>query len=112
LNFSAATVNGFLGIILLALEAVIGTRFLLLAFGANKSSGFVSFMFDLSWPFVRPFSNAFRTHSWDQGIIEPASILAICVYATVFAFAMLLVRAVVPEVRERHAVERIRSTRV
>jgi hypothetical protein len=111
LSFSAATVNGLLGIVLLALESVIATRFLLLTFGASRSSGFVRFVFDLSWPFVRPYSSAFRTHSWNQGIIEPASLLAIGVYAIVVAFSMLVVRAVVPEVRERHAVQTVRSTR-
>jgi hypothetical protein len=111
-DFSAATVNGFLGIVLLALEAVLATRFLLIAFGANRTSGFVSFMLDLSWPFVRPFSNAFAIHSWDQGIIEPASLLAIGVYAIAFGLVMLIISAVVPTYRERHDVARSQTTHV
>jgi hypothetical protein len=112
MDLSSATVNGLLGIVLLALEAVIATRFLLIAFGANRRSGFVSFMLDLSWPFVRPFSNAFATHTWDQGIIEPASLLAMGVYAIAFALAMLLISAVIPDYRERHDIASSRTTRV
>jgi hypothetical protein len=110
MDFSAATVNRLLGILLLGLETVIATRFLLIAFGANPTSGFVDFVLDLSWPFVRPFSNAFATHTWDQGIIEPASLLAMGVYAIAFAIAMLIINAIVPEYRQRHDVVSSQST--
>jgi hypothetical protein len=112
MDFSAATVNGLLGILLLAIEAVIATRFLLIAFGANRTSGFVNFMLNLSWPFVRPFSNAFATHTWDQGIVEPASLLAMGVFAIVFALAMMLINSVVPDYRARHDVASSRTTRL
>jgi hypothetical protein len=112
MDFSAATVNGLLGILLLALEAVIATRFLLIAFGANRTSGFVNFMLNLSWPFVRPFSNAFATHTWGQGIVEPASLLAMGVFAIVFALAMMLINSVVPDYRARHDVASSRTTKL
>ncbi|HYM14552.1 MAG TPA: hypothetical protein VEZ14_03260 [Dehalococcoidia bacterium] len=110
--YSAATVNGLLGLLLLALETVIAFRFLFLAFGANRRAGFVDFTLDLSGPFVRPFSNAFAVHSWDHGLIEPASLLAMSVFAIVVAFIMLVSSAVIPEHRERHDVASRRTTRV
>ena len=62
---------GAVGLVMLtALEGLLGIRFLLRAFGANPSSGFVGFINDVSWPFVRPFSNIFSNRSWDQGVVE------------------------------------------
>ena len=112
LDFSAAAVNSVLGILWLSLEALLTTRFLLILFGANRGSGFVNFILNVSWPFVRPFSNAFQTHVWDQGVVEPASLLAMGVFAIAFALAMLIISAVVPDYRERHDVASHRTTRI
>src|SRR5512144_1096638 len=70
-----ARVNAVLFALLLALEGLLTFRFVLVAFGANRSSGFVNFIHNVSWPFVRPFDNVFRNRSWDQGIIEPSTLL-------------------------------------
>jgi heme exporter protein D len=104
LDFSAAAVNGLIAVALLIVESLLATRFLLLAFGASKRSGFVRFIYDVSHPLMRPFSNAFALHHWDQGIIEPASLLAIFVYAVAAALLISLIRLVVPSYRERRAV--------
>jgi hypothetical protein len=83
-------------VILTALEGLLGMRFLLLAFGANPSSGFVEFIKDVSWPFVRPFSNIFNNRTWDQGIIETSTLVAMGVYFLVFALIGMLVTALAP----------------
>lgn len=91
-----ARVNSVLGAVLLAIEALIGLRFALLAFGASTRSSFVSFIMDVSWPFVRPFSNAFTNRTWDQGLIELNSLLAAGVWLLGFTILMMIVNAVLP----------------
>ena len=98
-----ARVNAVLFALLLALEGLLALRFVLVAFGANRSSGFVNFIHNVSWPFVRPFDNVFRNRSWDQGIIEPSTLLAMGVYLVAFLLVALLVNALLPSVEEHDA---------
>ncbi|TAK72032.1 MAG: hypothetical protein EPO22_00860 [Dehalococcoidia bacterium] len=98
-----ARVNAVLFALVLALEGLLAFRFALMAFGANRSSGFVKFIRDVSWPFVRPFDNAFRNRSWDQGIIEPSTLLAMGVYLAVFLLVAFLVNALLPNFEEHDA---------
>ncbi len=98
-----ARINAALFAILLVIEGLLTFRFALAAFGANRSSGFVSFVHDVSRPFVRPFDNAFRNRVWHQGVIEPSTLLAMGVYVVVFLLVAVLVSAVVPDVEERGA---------
>jgi len=83
-------------VLLVALEALLGIRFLLIAYGANTASGFVGFIDDVSWPFVRPFANAFSNRTWDQGIIEISTLVAMGVYLLIFALIAMLVTALAP----------------
>ena len=98
-----ARVNAALFALLLALEGVLAFRFVLVAFGANRSSGFVDFIHNVSWPFVRPFDNVFRNRTWDQGIIEPSTLLAMGVYLLLFLLVAVLVNALLPNVEEHDA---------
>lgn len=98
-----ARVNAVLFALLLALEGLLAFRFVLVAFGANRSSGFVDFIHNVSWPFVRPFDNVFRTRIWDQGVIEPSTLLAMGVYFLLFLLAALLVNALLPNFEEHDA---------
>ena len=106
IQLNAATVNGLLGLVLLGLESLLAVRFMLFAFGASTRSGFVRFELDVSHPFMRPFANAFANRTWDQGIIEPATLLAMGVYIMVFAFAMLLISSLMPQLTEHRGTER------
>jgi hypothetical protein len=110
MDVSAATVNGILGLVLIALDGLLGLRFVLLAFGASRRSDFVSFIYDVSHPFIRPFAGAFINHRWDQGIVEPASLLAIAVYTCAFALIMAAVTALVPAYRQHRDVSTRRTT--
>ena len=96
-------INAVLAVLLLVLEALLGLRFVLVAFGANRSAGFVNFVHNVSWPFVRPFEHAFRHHVWSQGVIEPETLLAMAVYLLLFLLAALLVNALLPNSEERDA---------
>ena len=91
-------VNGVLGVLLLALEGLLTLRFVLVAFGANPASGFVDFVLDVSWPFVRPFDGAFADRTWDEGIIEVSTLLAMGVWLLGFALLALILAAILPNV--------------
>jgi hypothetical protein len=86
--------------LLLALEALLATRFLLLAFGANTANGFVDFILDVSWPFVRPFDGAFANRTWDEGIIEVNTLLAMGVWFVGGMLLAMLINAVMPKTEE------------
>ena len=92
-----ARVNMVLFALLVALESLLGLRFALIAFGANTSSSFVRFIRNVSWPFVRPFSSAFSNRSWDQGIIEVNTLLAMGVWLIAFLLLTALVNAALPD---------------
>jgi hypothetical protein len=96
----AGRVNGVLLAVLLGIEALLTMRFLFLAFGASRDSGFVDFVMDVSWPFVRPFADAFADRTWDEGLIEVNTLLAMGVWLVIFALAMALVAALLPRDRE------------
>jgi hypothetical protein len=88
---------GAFGLVLLtALEGLLAIRFLLRAFGANTGSGFVGFINDVSWPFARPFANIFSNRSWDQGVVEIGTLVAMGVYFLIFALLGMLVTALAP----------------
>jgi hypothetical protein len=89
-------VNAVLWALLTALEALLGLRFLLLAFGANRANDFVDFVLDVSWPFVRPFDGAFANRTWDEGIIEINTLLAMGVYLLAAALLSMLLMALWP----------------
>ena len=86
-------------VVLTALEGLLATRFLLAAFNANSGSGFVRFIHNVSGPFVRPFSNIFSNRSWNQGVVEISTLVAMGVYLLAFALIGMLVTAVAPRIR-------------
>ena len=85
--------------VLTGIEGLMGIRFLLRAFGANPNSGFVGFINDVSWLFVRPFSNVFSNRSWSQGVVEVSTLVAMGFYLLLFALIAMLVTALAPRLR-------------
>jgi hypothetical protein len=86
-------------VVLTLIEGLLGMRFLLHAFGANPNSGFVGFIDDVSWPFARPFANVFSNRSWDQGVVEVSTLVAMVFYLLLFALIGMLVAALAPRLR-------------
>lgn len=82
--------------VMAALEGLLGMRVLLRAFNANPDSGFVGFIYDVSWPFARPFANVFSDRSWGDGVVEVSTLVAMGVYFLCFAFVGMLVAALAP----------------
>jgi hypothetical protein len=99
----AGRVNSVLFALLLALETLLGLRFALLAFGANLSNGFVDFIMDVSRPFVRPFDGAFANRTWDEGLIEVNTLLAMGVYFVAGLIVMMIVGALLPRWSESYS---------
>ena len=88
--------NSVLFAVLFMLESLLALRFAFAAFGANRNSGFVDFIYDVSWPFVRPFDAAFNDRAWDEGFIEVSTLLAMGVWALIFGIIAMLVTAIIP----------------
>ncbi|HVY01504.1 MAG TPA: YggT family protein [Candidatus Nanoarchaeia archaeon] len=68
-----------------ALDILLVFRLVLKLLGASLSSGFVTFIYNLSGVFIAPFEGIFRTAT-SQGlettsVLEPATVVAIIVYA-------------------------------
>ncbi len=81
-----------------ALEVLLSFRFILKMMGASQSSGFVSFIYGLSNIFIMPFEGIFR-RAVNPGIetssiIEPATIVALLVYAVMAWGIVSLLRMV------------------
>ena len=63
--------------------ALIALRFIFLLLGANRGSGFVDFIYDLSSVFVAPFVGIFGQPTLGESYVETASIVAIIIYALI-----------------------------
>jgi Fe2+ transport system protein B len=94
----AGRINTVLFALLAGLETLLALRFTLFAFGANSNSGFVDFIYDFSGFFIEPFENAFANRTWDEGIIEVNTLLAMGVYFLIFAVIAMLIAAIVPRI--------------
>lgn len=73
------------------LELLLLFRFVFLLLGANQANGFVNFIYALSQPFVAPFYGIFGQASYSSATLDPATIIAMVVYAIV---AWVIVRIV------------------
>jgi hypothetical protein len=73
--------------ILGVIEVLLAFRFVFKLLGANPVSSFVSFIYILSNIFLAPFTGIFRTETTrgfeTQAVLEPATIIAILVYAVI-----------------------------
>lgn len=76
-------VRQFLYYILDVAEVFLGLRFLLRLFGANPSSGFTSFVNQVTQPLIQPFRGLFPNLAVGRGGIEWAAVVAMVIYAVV-----------------------------
>lgn len=83
-----------IAIIIGIIEVIIGLRFVFLLLGANPSSQFVSWIYDLSNPFVAPFAGIFGQNATatvaGQGIVAQSifdwtALIAFVVYGLIGA---------------------------
>ncbi len=68
-------------------EILLAFRFVFKLLGANPNSGFVSFMYSLTHPFLAPFSGIFHastgTGAETTSVFDPAILVAMVVYGLV-----------------------------
>lgn len=82
---SYQTAGYFIYLIFGLLDALLAFRFVFKLLGANPATGFVNFIYDLSAIFIAPFVGIFNTSSTDGAVVasifEPATLVALIVYA-------------------------------
>lgn len=96
------------------LEVAIGLRIAFKVLEANQSSGFVSFIYGLTEPFVRPFQGIFTDPASDGAVLDTAALMAMVIWAlaawaVVRVIWLLLDR---PETGVRRSVREMHSDRV
>lgn len=82
--------------------ALVAIRFVLLALGANPDAGFTSFVYGFTGPLVAPFEGIFGAADTSTGVIDPASLVAIVVYALVSWVVARLVWLALGDTRSEH----------
>jgi hypothetical protein len=107
---AGARIMALLTIPFLALETLLGARFLLRAFGANEGNGFVDWVMDWSYPFIRPFEGIFNNRIWSEGTWEWNTLIAMGVWLAAFILIGALIRALLPADRSGSYVRRERVT--
>jgi len=65
------------------IEVLIAIRFLLRLFGADPTAPFSAFILAITAPFVAPFVGVFPNTAVSGAVFEPASLLAMIVYALI-----------------------------
>jgi len=95
---SYQTAGYFIYLIFGILEVLLAFRFVLKLLGANPSSGFVDFVYNLSSIFVAPFAGIFNTSTAagavTTSVFEPATLVALIVYALVAWGIVALIRVI------------------
>jgi hypothetical protein len=74
------------------IEALLVLRLLFKLLGANTSSGFVSFLYSLTNVFILPFIGIFRVVATTGSVFEPASAVAMIIYALIGYRIVRLIR--------------------
>lgn len=65
------------------IDVLIAIRFVLKLLGASTASPFVTFMYGVTAPLVAPFNGIFGAGAQGSYVLEPASLVAIVIYALI-----------------------------
>ena len=87
------TFGAFVAVAFAVIETLLMFRFGFLLAGANPSNGFVNFIYDISGGLVDPFEGIVAADTVGDGVFEPASLIALVVYAAVALLLMMLLWA-------------------
>lgn len=88
------TFNMIVGFFLLLLETALVFRLAFKLSGANAGNGFVSFIYDVSNPFISPFKGIANQTTSGDGIFEPETVIAMGVWAVAAIILVVLVNIV------------------
>ncbi|MDO8616553.1 MAG: hypothetical protein Q7T33_12600 [Dehalococcoidia bacterium] len=87
------TFGAFVAVAFAVIETLLIFRFGFLLAGANPSNGFVDFIYDITGGMVDPFEGIVSTEAVGDGVFEPASLIALVVYAAVALLLTMLLWA-------------------
>jgi uncharacterized protein YggT (Ycf19 family) len=87
-------VDQLIWLALIVLEVMIGMRIFLKLIAANPASGFASFVYTITEPFLAPFAGLTSTPSANGAVLEIPSIIAMIVYALLFWLLAYLVHLI------------------
>jgi hypothetical protein len=83
------TIYFLLGLI----EVLLGLRFLFRLLGASESSGFVRFLYDLTYPMAHPFAGIFTDPVLgNNSVFEVSTLIAMLIYALLAWGVVALIR--------------------
>jgi hypothetical protein len=81
-------------LIAIVLEILIGFRVFLKLIAANPESGFASFIYNITAPFLLPFAGLTATPSANGVVLEISSIIAMGVYALLFWLVVYVIHLI------------------
>jgi YggT family protein len=77
-------INRILFTLLGILEILLGLRFVLKLIAANPASGFATFIYGITAPFMAPFTTLVATPRVEGAVLEITTLIAMAVYALFF----------------------------
>lgn len=93
---SYRTLNYIVYFVFAVIDILLAFRFAFKLLGANPSTGFVEFIYNLSGVFVAPFAGIFNTSVTTGNVVasmfEPATLVAFVVYAVIAWVIAALIR--------------------
>ncbi len=84
--------NQIVYLILTIVEVLLAFRLVLRLLGANPNSGFVSFVYAITYPLIYPFIGIFSLPNLETASFELATLIAMVVYAIVAYVIVAIVR--------------------
>ena len=85
------------------IEVVLAIRLVLRLFGANAQAGFAQLTYGVTSPLIAPFQGLFGTVQSEGNVLEPATLVALIVYALVAWLIVKLASLVLGETRSATA---------
>jgi len=89
--YSSFKLDRIVWLVAIILEILIGFRVFLKVIAANPASGFASFIYAVTAPFLAPFAGLTSTPSANGAVLEISSIIAMAVYALLFWLALYVI---------------------
>lgn len=92
-----------------ALEALLGIRFVLKLIAANPASGFGSFIYGITAPFLAPFNGLLATPQTEGMILEMTTLVAMLIYALGFWGLVYVIRIIADRPSSRSVTRSVRE---
>ncbi len=87
---------GLVNVIMAAVAALLGLRFILRLFAANPNNEFVNWIYETSGEILGPFRGIFTSPNLDGFVFDFTALFALMVYGIIGMLAMYLIAALTP----------------